>query len=68
TGANAAFDAVFGATDTDARTEAKRRQARFLAAISGEVLHTVTGAGQGVPEGTALRVTRHSPTLRSRIR
>ncbi len=28
TGANAAFDAVFGTVDTDARTEAKRRQAR----------------------------------------
>ncbi|MBB3610669.1 LLM class flavin-dependent oxidoreductase [Rhizobium sp. BK602] len=68
TGANAAFDAVFGAVDTDARTEAKRRQARFLAAISGEVLHTVTGSGQGAPEGAELRVTPHSPTLCSRIR
>lgn len=68
TGANAAFDAVFGAVDTDARTEAKRRQARFLAAISGEVLHTVAGTGQGAPEGTELRVTPQSPTLRSRIR
>ncbi|WP_018896615.1 LLM class flavin-dependent oxidoreductase [Rhizobium sp. 2MFCol3.1] len=68
TGANAAFDAVFGTTDTDARTEAKRRQARFLAAISGEVLHTVTEAGQGAPEGAELRVTPHSPTLRARIR
>lgn len=68
TGANAAFDAVFGAVDTDARTEAKRRQARFLAAISGEVLHTVTGSDQGAPEGAELRVTPHSPTLRSRIR
>jgi alkanesulfonate monooxygenase SsuD/methylene tetrahydromethanopterin reductase-like flavin-dependent oxidoreductase (luciferase family) len=68
TGANAAFDAVFGAVDTDARTEAKRRQARFLAAISGEVLHTVAGPGQGAPEGAELRVTPHSPTLRSRIR
>ena len=68
TGANAAFDAVFGAVDTDARTEAKRRQARFLAAIAGEVLHTVDGPGQGAPEGTELRVTPHSPTLRSRIR
>lgn len=68
TGANAAFDAVFGTTDTDARTEAKRRQARFLAAISGEVLHIVDRPGQGAPEGTELRVTPHSPTLRSRIR
>ncbi len=68
TGANAAFDAVFGAVDTDARTEAKRRQARFLAAISGEALHTIDGPGQGAPEGSELRVTPHSPTLRSRIR
>ncbi|TIX87380.1 LLM class flavin-dependent oxidoreductase [Rhizobium sp. P44RR-XXIV] len=68
TGANAAFDAVFGTVDTDARTEAKRRQARFLAAISGEVLHTVAGSGQGAPAGAELRVTPHSPTLRSRIR
>lgn len=68
TGANAAFDAVFGTVDTDARTEAKRRQDRFLAAISGEALHTVNAAGQGAPEGTALRVTPHSPTLRARIR
>jgi alkanesulfonate monooxygenase SsuD/methylene tetrahydromethanopterin reductase-like flavin-dependent oxidoreductase (luciferase family) len=68
TGANAAFDAVFGTVDTDARTEAKRRQSRFLAAIAGEVLHTVAGAGQGAPEGAELRVTPHSPTLRSRIR
>ncbi|MGV1759704.1 LLM class flavin-dependent oxidoreductase [Rhizobium sp. A22-96] len=68
TGANAAFDAVFGTVDTDARMEAKRRQARFLAAISGEVLHTVAGSGQGAPAGAELRVTPHSPTLRSRIR
>jgi len=68
TGANAAFDAVFGAVDTDARSEAKRRQARFLSAIAGDVLHTVVGSGQGAPEGTDLRVTPHSPTLRSRIR
>ncbi len=68
TGTNAAFDAVFGAVDTDARTEAKRRQARFLAAIAGEALHTVDGPGQAFPEGTELRVTPHSPTLRARIR
>ena len=67
TGANALFDAVFGAVDTDARTEAKRRQTRFLAAISGEVLHTVSGSGQGYPERTELRATPHSPALRSRI-
>ena len=68
TGANGAFDAVFGAVDTDARTEAKRRQAVFLAAISGEVLHTVEVSGLGAPAGAELRVTPHSPTLRSRIR
>jgi alkanesulfonate monooxygenase SsuD/methylene tetrahydromethanopterin reductase-like flavin-dependent oxidoreductase (luciferase family) len=68
TGANGAFDAVFGAVDTDARTEAKRRQARFLSAISGDVLHTVTEQDQGAPAGAELRVTPHSPGLRSRIR
>lgn len=68
TGANGAFDAVFGTVDTDARTEAKRRQARFLSALSGDVLHTVTEAVQGVPKGAELRVTPQSPTLRSRIR
>lgn len=68
TGANAAFDAVFGKVDTDARAEAKRRQARFLAAISGEILHTVSEPGQGAPQGAELRATPHSPTLRSRIR
>ncbi|MDH7803919.1 MULTISPECIES: LLM class flavin-dependent oxidoreductase [unclassified Rhizobium] len=67
TGANATFDAVFGTVDTDARTEARRRQARFLSAIASDVLHHVEG-GQANPEGTALRVTPHSPTLRSRIR
>jgi alkanesulfonate monooxygenase SsuD/methylene tetrahydromethanopterin reductase-like flavin-dependent oxidoreductase (luciferase family) len=68
TGANGAFDAVFGRVDTDARTEARRRQALFLAAISGEVLHTVTEPGPGAPQDAELRVTPHSPTLRSRIR
>jgi len=68
TGANGAFDAVFGTVDADARTEAKRRQARFLAAIRGEVLHVVDKPGQGAPEGAELRVTPHSPTLHSRIR
>jgi alkanesulfonate monooxygenase SsuD/methylene tetrahydromethanopterin reductase-like flavin-dependent oxidoreductase (luciferase family) len=68
TGANGAFDAVFGIVDTDARTEAKRRQARFLSAVSGEILHTVTEPVQGAPLGAELRVTPHSPTLRSRIR
>jgi alkanesulfonate monooxygenase SsuD/methylene tetrahydromethanopterin reductase-like flavin-dependent oxidoreductase (luciferase family) len=68
TGANAAFDAVFGAVETDARTEARRRLVRFLDAIGGETLHTVDGPGQGAPVGTELRVTPHSPTLRSRMR
>jgi alkanesulfonate monooxygenase SsuD/methylene tetrahydromethanopterin reductase-like flavin-dependent oxidoreductase (luciferase family) len=68
TGANAAFDAVFGEVDTDARTEGNRRQARFLAAISGEVLHRVDGSGLGAAEGAELRVTPHSPGLRGRIR
>lgn len=68
TGTTAAFDAVFGAVDTDARTEAKRRQARFLAAVGGEVLHRVDQPGQGVAQGTDLRVTPHSPGLRGRIR
>lgn len=68
TGADAAFDAVFGAVDVDARTEAQRRLARFLAAVGGETLHTVDGPGQGAPVGTELRVTPHSPGLRSRIR
>src|SRR6266536_1368391 len=68
TGANAAFDAVFGAADTDTRTEAERRQTRFLAAIAGETLHTIDGPGQGAPVGTELKVTPHSPDLRSRVR
>lgn len=68
TGANAAFDAVFGAVEVDARTEARRRLVRFLDAVAGKTLHTVDGPGQGAPEGTELRVTPHSPTLRSRLR
>lgn len=68
TGANAAFDAVFGAVATDARTEARRRLVRFLDAVAGATLHTVDGPGQGAPVGTELRVTPHSPTLRSRLR
>lgn len=68
TGQHATFDAVFGAVEGDARSEAKRRQARFLAAVRGEVLHRVDGPGQGAPEGAALRVTPHNPTLARRIR
>jgi alkanesulfonate monooxygenase SsuD/methylene tetrahydromethanopterin reductase-like flavin-dependent oxidoreductase (luciferase family) len=68
TGSTAAWDPVFGAVDTDPRTEAQRRLERFLAAVAGEILHTVDGPGQGAPVGTALRVTPHSPGLRGRIR
>ncbi|WP_244930243.1 LLM class flavin-dependent oxidoreductase [Nocardioides sp. W7] len=67
-GATAAFDAVFGAVDTDARTEAQRRLRRFLGAVSGEALHVVDGPDQGAPVGTPLAVTPHSPGLRSRVR
>ena len=64
-----AWDDVFGAVDTDARTEGQRRLARFLAGVSGEVLHTVTRprGPAGPPVGTQLRVTPHSPGLRDRI-
>jgi alkanesulfonate monooxygenase SsuD/methylene tetrahydromethanopterin reductase-like flavin-dependent oxidoreductase (luciferase family) len=68
TGANGAFDAVFGAVDTDTPTEAERRQQRFLAAVAGETLHIVDGPGQGAPVGTELAVTPHSPGLLSRVR
>jgi alkanesulfonate monooxygenase SsuD/methylene tetrahydromethanopterin reductase-like flavin-dependent oxidoreductase (luciferase family) len=63
------WDAVFGGVDTDARTEGQRRLARFLSAVAGETIHTVTearGIG-GPPAGTALKVTPHSPGLRERI-
>jgi alkanesulfonate monooxygenase SsuD/methylene tetrahydromethanopterin reductase-like flavin-dependent oxidoreductase (luciferase family) len=63
------WDDVFGAVDTDARTEGQRRLARFLAGVAGETIHTVTrqkGIG-GPPVGTALTVTPHSPGLRERI-
>ncbi|WP_020416046.1 LLM class flavin-dependent oxidoreductase [Amycolatopsis sp. ATCC 39116] len=68
TSGNATWDAVFGTAGTDARTEAERRQERFLDAIAGAALHIVDGPGQGAPVGTQLRVTPHSPGLRSRIR
>ncbi|GAA2991424.1 LLM class flavin-dependent oxidoreductase [Actinokineospora diospyrosa] len=68
TGTNAAFDALFGAVDTDTRTEAERRQTRFLAAVGGETLHLVDGPGQGAPVGTEIKVTPHSPGLVDRIR
>ncbi|WP_134739972.1 LLM class flavin-dependent oxidoreductase [Nocardioides sp. 503] len=67
-GATASFDAVFGAVEDDARSEARRRLRRFLAAVSGETLHVVDGEGQGAPVGTELRVTPHSPGLRGRVR
>ncbi len=63
------WDDVFGPVDTDARTEGQRRLARFLAGVAGETIHTVTerkGIG-GPPVGTELKVTPHSPGLRSRI-
>jgi alkanesulfonate monooxygenase SsuD/methylene tetrahydromethanopterin reductase-like flavin-dependent oxidoreductase (luciferase family) len=63
------WDAIFGSVDTDARTEGQRRLARFLAAVAGETIHTVTerrGIG-GPPVGTELKVTPHSPGLRERI-
>ena len=68
TGVNTIFDAVFGPAQRESRAEAKYRQARFLTAISGDVVHTVNGPGQGAPEGTELRATPFSPTLRTRIR
>ena len=36
------WDAVFGAVETDARTEGQRRLARFLAGVAGEPIHVVT--------------------------
>jgi alkanesulfonate monooxygenase SsuD/methylene tetrahydromethanopterin reductase-like flavin-dependent oxidoreductase (luciferase family) len=63
------WDAVFGGVHTDARTEGQRRLARFLSAVAGETVHTVTeskGIG-GPPVGTKLTVTPHSPGLRDRI-
>ncbi|GAA1389214.1 LLM class flavin-dependent oxidoreductase [Pseudonocardia kongjuensis] len=68
TGSTASWDAVFGAVDTDPRTEANRRLDRFLAAVSGAPLHVVDGPGQGAPVGTEIRVTPHSPGLRGRLR
>jgi alkanesulfonate monooxygenase SsuD/methylene tetrahydromethanopterin reductase-like flavin-dependent oxidoreductase (luciferase family) len=63
------WDAVFGAVDTDARTEGQRRLALFLAGVAGETIHTVTERTSpiGPPVGTELKVTPHSPGLRSRI-
>ena len=68
TGSTAAWDPVFGAVDTDPRTEAQHRLQRFVAAVAGETLHVVDGPGQGAPEGTPVRVTPHSPGLRGRLR
>ena len=63
------WDAVFGPVETDARTEGQRRLARFLAGVSGEVIHTVTESKgvAGPPAGTELRITPYSPGLRGRI-
>jgi alkanesulfonate monooxygenase SsuD/methylene tetrahydromethanopterin reductase-like flavin-dependent oxidoreductase (luciferase family) len=63
------WDRVFGAVETDARTEGQRRLAIFLAAVAGQTIHTVTersGIG-GPPVGTELKVTPYSPGLRERI-
>ena len=63
------WDAVFGPVGTDARTEGQRRLARFLSAVGGATVHTVTevkGIG-GPPVGTELKVTPFSPGLRDRI-
>jgi alkanesulfonate monooxygenase SsuD/methylene tetrahydromethanopterin reductase-like flavin-dependent oxidoreductase (luciferase family) len=68
TGSTALWDPVFGAVERDARTEARARLARFLAAVAGEPLHVVDGPGQGAPVGTEVRVTPHSPGLRGRLR
>ncbi|MCF7547970.1 LLM class flavin-dependent oxidoreductase [Pseudonocardia sp. WMMC193] len=68
TGSTALWDPVFGPVADDPRTEARRRLARFVAAVAGEALHTVDGEGQGAPIGTEVRVTPHSPGLRSRLR
>ncbi|MGI5130046.1 LLM class flavin-dependent oxidoreductase [Pseudonocardia sp. CA-107938] len=67
-GDTASWDPVFGSVAADPRAEAQRRLERFLAAVAGEVLHTVDGPGQGAPVGTPIRVTPHSPGLRGRIR
>jgi alkanesulfonate monooxygenase SsuD/methylene tetrahydromethanopterin reductase-like flavin-dependent oxidoreductase (luciferase family) len=64
------FDAIFGIgpTGLTGREEGQRRLAIFLSAIQGDALHTVTEqALAGPPVGTELRVTPHSPGLRSRI-
>ncbi|MGC4936028.1 LLM class flavin-dependent oxidoreductase [Gordonia sp. DT30] len=60
------FDSVFGAPVDDARAEAQRRLARFLAAVRGEVVgySDATAGGDG---GEPLRVRPHSDTLIDRI-
>ncbi|GIE81958.1 alkane monooxygenase [Actinoplanes philippinensis] len=63
------WDAIFGTVPVSAREEGQRRLARFLSAVAGETIHTVTeqkGVG-GPPVGTELKVTPHSPGLRQRI-
>ncbi|WP_375502432.1 LLM class flavin-dependent oxidoreductase [uncultured Jatrophihabitans sp.] len=65
-----AWDAVFGLgpTGLTGRAEGQRRLAKFLAAIDGDVLHTVDEELLGAPPvGTHLRATPYSPTLRSRM-
>ncbi|MBB2948918.1 alkanesulfonate monooxygenase SsuD/methylene tetrahydromethanopterin reductase-like flavin-dependent oxidoreductase (luciferase family) [Actinoplanes lutulentus] len=63
------WDAIFGSVPHSPREEGQRRLARFLSAVAGETIHTVTekkGVG-GPPIGTELKVTPHSPGLRDRI-
>ncbi|MFT4307458.1 MAG: LLM class flavin-dependent oxidoreductase [Microbacterium sp.] len=62
------FDHLFGDRDTaDFRVRATRKLDAFLAGVRGETVGRVEEEGLPVPEGTELRVTPHSPTLRDRI-
>jgi alkanesulfonate monooxygenase SsuD/methylene tetrahydromethanopterin reductase-like flavin-dependent oxidoreductase (luciferase family) len=62
------FEQIFGHEKVDARTEGQRRLQRFLAAISGEVLHTIDGTeGTHIEPGSELRATPFSEGLRDRI-
>lgn len=64
---NGQFDAVFGTVDTDARTEGRRRIARFIESVEGRTLHVVHDPKDGFVAGTELKVTPHSETLRERL-
>ncbi|MFT4084012.1 MAG: LLM class flavin-dependent oxidoreductase [Nocardioides sp.] len=61
------FDGVFGGVLGDDRSEGRRRLTRFLDAVEGRTLDTVTDPADGFVPGTELRVTPHSETLRSRL-